>query len=169
MGLRLLELNRHRQKEVVWLTTRCLAYVGQFDRMVAILNDPNHKLEWQDCLGVLQAAATRDEESAEAIRQALQKHYGEQAPVLNRMLNSYTNADLEAGQDQVLVEHLVAETLAVRALSFWNLKRITGLTLFYEPEQTAAKRKQSIQKWNKQLKTNQIRIKGYPPRGSGVF
>ncbi len=158
-GLGLLELNEHRQKEVVWLTTRCLAYVGHFDRMATILNDPGHKLDWQDYLGELRAAATRDEESAEAIRQALRKHYGEQAPALSRMLHGYTNADLEAGQDKVLVEHLSGETLAARVLSFWNLKQITGLGLFYKPEQTAAKRKQSIQKWKERLGANQIRIK----------
>ncbi len=158
-GLGLLELNEHRRKEVVWLATRCLAYVGQFDRMATILNDPDHKLDWPDYLGELRAAATRDEESAEAIRQALQKHYSDQAPALSRMLYGYTNADLEAGQDRVLVEHLADETLAARVLSFWNLKQITGLGLFYKPEQTAAKRKQSIQKWNERLRANQIRIK----------
>ena len=54
------------------------------------------------------------------------------------MLWGYTNNDLEDGADRKLVQFLENDKLAFRVLAFWNLKDITGMKLYYQPEQTAA-------------------------------
>ena len=155
-ALVLLELTNHRQKEVRWLAVRCLGYMGQFDPMVAVLNDASHKLDWPDYIGTIRAAVWRSPKLAAGVRQAMEKRYGDEAAALYRMLWGYSLEDLKDRQAKILVEHLDHDTLAFRVLSFWNLKEITGWGLFYKPELTAAKRRQAVQKWWDRLESGEI-------------
>ena len=161
--LGLLELSASRpQKEVKWLALRCLGYIGQYHDMVAMLNDPARKLDWPDYIDQLREAVGRDSESAAAVRLALEKQYPQQAAELYRMLWGYTDKDLQGdkhGEDANLVKALDDETLAARVLAFWNLKDLTGLGLFYKPEQTAAKRQQPMLRWKQRLEAQEIRLK----------
>jgi hypothetical protein len=156
----LLELNASRpQKEMKWLAQRCLGYVGQYRDMVAVLNDPAHRLDWPEYVDQLREAVARDAESAAAVREALEKQYPQQAALLYRILWGYSDKDLQDGADKTLVNALDNETLAVRVLSFRTLHDLTGLGLFYQPEQTAAKRQQPTSNWRKRLKAGEIRLK----------
>jgi hypothetical protein len=157
----LLELTSHVRKEVRWLALRCLGYVGQFRDMVAALNDaaPAHRLDWPEYIEQLREAVARDSESAAAVRQALEQQYPQQAAELYRMLRGYSDRNLQEGADRDLVRGLDDDTLAVRVLSIWNLKEVTGLGRYYQPEQTAAKRQQAAQRWRQRLKANEIRLK----------
>jgi len=56
----------------------------------------------------------------------------------------------------VLVEHLDDDTLAIRVLSFWNLKNVFGLGLQYRPEDPAAKRRTPSQKWKQRLESGEL-------------
>ena len=156
----LLELASRPQKEVKWLTLRCLGCVGQFRDMVAALNEPAHKLEWSDYyIDELRAAVGRDAETAAAVRLALEQQYPQQAPTLYRMLWGYSNEDLEGGEDAKLVQGLKDEdALAVRVLAFWNLRDITGKGQLYQPEQTAAKRQLATRRWEERLTEKDIRF-----------
>ena len=127
--------------------------------MVKALNDPARKLDWPEYVDQLREAVARDSESAAAVRLALEKQYPQQAADLYRMLWGYTDKDLQTGADKDLVKALDDDTLAVRVLSFWNLKELTGLGLFYRPEQTAAKRQQPTRRWRQRLEAGEIRLK----------
>jgi hypothetical protein len=159
------ELTSRPQKEVRWLALRCLGYLGQFHDMVAALNDPAHKLEWADYIEQLCDAVARDSGSAAAVRQAIEEQYPQYATELCRMLWGYSDEDLQGGSDRELVDGLDSELLPVRVLSIWNLTKVTGLGKFtggvYQPDQTAAKRKQATQRWRERLKANpsEIRIR----------
>jgi hypothetical protein len=156
----LLELSASRpQKEVKWLALRCLGYVGQFRDMVAALNDPARWLEWPEYVEQLREAVARDAESAAAVRRALEQQYPQQAAALYRMLWGYSNKDLEDGADKALVDALESDTLAVRVLGFRTLHDLTGVGLYYQPQQTAAKRVQPTVAWQKRLKKGEIRLK----------
>lgn len=156
----LMELRAARpQKEVKWLALRCLGYVNQFHDMTSALNDPMHRLDWPDYIDELRAAVARDPETAVAVREALEKQYPQQAAQLYRMLWGYSDKDLEAGEDENLVKALDDDLLAVRVLSSWNLKDITGLGQYYQPEQTAARRQQSVRRWRQRLEAKEIRLK----------
>ena len=75
-SLGLMELTEARQKEVRWLAARCLGYLGQFDPMTAALNDVDFRREWPDYIDQLKEAIARGPETAAAIRQSLEKQYG---------------------------------------------------------------------------------------------
>ena len=156
----LLELNASRpQKEVKWLALQYLGAVGQFRDMVLALNDPVHRLEWPEYIDQLHEAVARDAESAAAVRLALEKQFPQRATLLYRILWGYNDKDLQDGGDKTLIDALDDETLAVRVLSFRTLHDLTGLGLFYQPEQTAAKRQQPTARWRQRLKAGDIRLK----------
>ena len=128
--------------------------------MLAALNDPAHKLDWSDFyVDRLREAVGRDAESAEAVRMALETQYPQQAAELYRMLWGYSDRDLQSGEDANLVRGLDDDTLAVRVLSYWNLKDVTGMGASYEPAQTAARRQQPIRRWRQRLDAKEIRLK----------
>jgi hypothetical protein len=166
--LGLLELAEHRQKEVRWLAIRCLGYLDYFDPLVTLLDDSEAKNDWSDCIDQLREAVARDPAAAVAVRQALGKRYPQTASALYRMLWGYTDKDLEAGEDAKLVKYLENDSLALRVLSFWNLREITGLGLYYQPEQTSAKRQQPLQRWKQRLEAREIRVKSAEEKAGNV-
>jgi hypothetical protein len=158
-SLVLMEMAEHRQVEVRWLATRCLAYLGQFEPMVAALDDKTLRWQWPEYIDQLRQAAVRGPASAAAVRQALEKRYGASGLAMYRMLWGYTDRQLANKEDARLVNDLAHETLAVRVLAFWNLKEITGTGFFYRPEDPAQKRQQAMQRWKQLQEAGGIRTK----------
>jgi hypothetical protein len=162
--LALREMADHpRKREFRWLGSRCLAHIGEFGPLVAGLNDPENKARWPNWeayhLPELLAAVARSPQAARQVHEAVERQFGDEADTFCRMLWGYTNQDLIDGQDARLVACLDDKILAVRRLGIWNLRQITGLGLHYDPDQTAAKRKASVQKWNERLKAGEIRVR----------
>jgi hypothetical protein len=175
VGLLELIALRPQQWETKWLSLRCLGYVGQFRDMVVALNDPAQKSHWPDYIDALRAAVDRDSQTAAAVRVALEKQYPQNAAELYRMLWGYTNKQLESGddgkggEDAKLVQGLKNDdVLAVRVLSYWNLKDITGRGEIYQPEHPPARRLQEIRGWNKRLEAKEIRLKPGSEEPSGA-
>ena len=166
LGLK--ELADHRRSEVARLARRCLGYLGNFDPVVAALNDPDQKAYWSDPPGgppssgyveQLREAIARGPETAAAVREAMEKHFGpEDGAALDRMLWGYTNKDLKNGANVKLVQSLEHEKIAFRVLGIWNLKDITGKKMYYQPEQTSAQRRRSITEWKRYREAGNIRI-----------
>ena len=157
--LRLLELTERRQLEVRWLAIRSVTFTGDFEPMIAMLNDPASRLYWPDCFDQLREAVSRDPADAADARTALKKRYGDDGRNLYRMLWGYTDQDLQGGEDAKLVRSLDHETLAARVLAFLNLKNITGLALNFRPEDPSAKRRVSVRRWEQLLEAGKIRLK----------
>ena len=153
----LMELTEDRRTEVRYLAVRCLGYMGQFDPLTAALNEQGYRPYWQYYFDELREAVARGPETAQAIRQSLEKQFATDAPALYRMLWGYTDKDLQGGEDAQLVKDLENENLIFRVLAFLNLKEITGKGHFYYPDHQAAKRVQAVQDWKKDLRLGQIR------------
>ena len=153
VALALRELVDHRQREVQWLAMRCLGYLGDFSTLVSAINDPDQKTLWQDQVEQLRQAVFRSPETAAAVRAAMRKAHGAEGTELYDMLWKYSE-DRRGSQDATqLVRYLDHETLAFRVLGFWTLKRITGLSLLYRPDDPAPKRQPSIARWKDRLKS----------------
>jgi len=166
-GLALRELaDAHRQREVRWLALRSLGYLGEFGSMVTVLDDEESKPVWNDYIEQLARAIDRDPKLAQSVREALLRQYGDDGPILYRMLWGYTPDQLEQGAAARLVELLDHERLAVRLLAFWNLREITGLGLFYRPEHNQSRREQSLRRWRERLESGEIVRKAREQQGS---
>lgn len=155
MGLALRELADHRKREVRWLAMRCLGYLGDFQPVVTALNDPEKKQDWQEYTERLREAVVRSPDTAAVVRSMMQRVYGNDGAGLYELLWKYPDDRLTPEDAAQLIRQLDNELLAFRVLAFWgNLKRITGLGLFYRPEDPAPKRQPSIAKWKERLKTS---------------
>ena len=164
VGLAMRELADHRKREVRWLAMRCLGHLGDFKPIVSALNDPEQKLVWPEYVEQLREAVVRTPETAAAIRATMQKLYGNEGTSLYEMLWKYPEDRLGPEDAARLIRYLDHETLAFRVLAFWgNLKRVTGLGLYYRPEDPEAKRQPSIAKWKERLKSS-VPAGGAPPR-----
>ncbi|MFZ5830669.1 MAG: hypothetical protein ACOY3P_11305 [Planctomycetota bacterium] len=153
----LLEAAQHRQREVRWLATRCLAHVGHFDAAVTALNSAEMRQEWPDYVTLLRDALARSPESASSVREALEENLGPESSDVYRMLWGYSYEDLEAGQDNVLVKALENDSLAVRRLAYSNLRDLTGLSLYYDPDKPAAQRAMPVQRWRDRAASGEVR------------
>lgn len=158
VSLSLKELAEHRKKEVRRLAIRCLGHLGRFDQMVAILNDPGQRLKRPAYINDLCAALYRGPLAAVHVREAFERQYNADATGLYRLLWGFTDDQLAKEKaDAMLVECLDHNLLAYRALGFWNLQTITGMGLYYEPDESGNKRQQSIRHWRQRQKAGDIR------------
>ena len=160
LGLR--ELTDYRQREVRWLAARSLSLAGDFAPLLRPLEEPDQSRFWNEYIEQLRAAVYRSPQSAAAVRTAMESRYGPQGATLYEMLWKYRPDTLQPEDANRLVGFLDHDMLPFRILSFWNLKSITGRTLYYRPEEAAAKRQTAIQKWRELLKVSPA-LRGIPP------
>jgi hypothetical protein len=155
--LYLKEQAEHRRVEVRTLAIRCLAHLDGFEPALQALNDPQLKSTYRSAIvESLRSALSRGPETALLLRKVLQLQRHEKGEQLYRLLWGYDNQQLESGQALQLIEYLDHGDLDFRVLSFWNLSDITGMKLYYRPENSAAKRQPSISKWRQRYETGVI-------------
>ena len=151
LGLR--ELADHRRREVRSLALRCLDCLGDFELLVAALDDPDQKMAWPDHVEQLRAAVMRGPLAAAQVRTAMERLHGSEGATLYEMLGKYGGDGLDAQQATRLVRYLDHDTLAFRVVAFQTLRRVTKLGLNYRPEDTASKRRPWIEKWEERLQS----------------
>ncbi|HEX5443533.1 MAG TPA: hypothetical protein VFW87_06880, partial [Pirellulales bacterium] len=159
----LVDLLAHRMQENNILAVQSLAFLGQFDPLVPLLNDPGRRRLDNSDIVSLRAALARGPETAAAVRQAFESVRGQkQGGELYRMLWGYSPEQLEEGGAAQLIEWLSHEDLDYRVLSFWNLHHITGFSYYYKPEANEAKRRTPVQRWRQKLEAGLIVPKAEP-------
>jgi hypothetical protein len=163
ISLTLKELAESRQKEVRSLAIRSSAYVGKFDPFVSSLNDPDQRVGWPLHIEALRSALARGPEMAALVKASFEKQRNNDAAELYRMLWGYSLDDLRKGADAKLVDYLSHPSLDFRVLSSSNLQSITGLSGFYRPDYTEAKRRPQVLKWKEKLKEGKIVPPNTPP------
>ena len=155
-SLALREQLDHRQREVSRLALKSLTQLGEFEAAVASLDSPDEKLNWDQTISQLFDLASQSPKVAEQIKQAFEREYGDAAPDLWRMFWGYTGEQLKNDGAVQLVEYLEHDRLVFRVMSFYNLKEITGKSLYYKPEETPARRNTPTQRWQKELEKGKI-------------
>lgn len=148
------ELAQHRRLENSLLAVRSLALIDDFEPIVPLLNDPKYRTVWTWQIESLRTALARGPRTAKAVREAFQRARGkEEGGELYRMLWGYSEQQLRDGAAAQLIDWLGApdEQLDFRVLSFWNLRHITGMGLYYQPADPEKQRRQSIQRWKQKL------------------
>ncbi len=170
LGLR--ELADHRRREVRSLALRCLDCLGDFELLVAALDDPDQKTAWPDYVEQLRAAVMRSPLAAAQVRTAIERLHGGEGASLYEMLWKYGDDALDGQQVTRLIRYLDHDTLAFRVVSFQTLRRVTKLGLNYRPEDTASKRRPWIEKWEERLRSSaasgaETQADEQPPQGEG--
>ena len=67
------------------------------------------------------------------------------------MLWGYTPQQVQDGAGAQLVGLLNHDDLAFRSLAFWNLRNLTGMSLYYRPHDKPSGRQQAIGRWRQRL------------------
>ncbi|GIW93357.1 MAG: hypothetical protein KatS3mg110_1398 [Pirellulaceae bacterium] len=147
----------HRQVEVAALAIQSLVALGQVEPAVLALSQERFSLYWRVLIESLQRAAVEQPAVAADLRRVLQQQRPEDAAVLYRLFWGFTNEQLQAGDDQRLVQMLEHPALDVRVLAFDNLQRITGKTFLYRPERDPALQRRPLQEWRSALAKGEIR------------
>jgi hypothetical protein len=154
-ALRMLALSK--QPAIRRAATEALAALDEFAPAAAALHDPQEKSFWPAAAALLQSGIARGQESSQRVRTALRQAYAAStADELYRLLCGVTPKELEAGLARQLAAELDHEELAVRVVAFWNLRRLSRATYGYQPEQTSAKRRQAVQRWQRELAAGRI-------------
>lgn len=148
----------YRQWEVRNLAHRWLISLDRFDAGVAALGNRERKESWPKIVEHLRQALARDQQTAAAVRGALQAARGDKAAGLYRMLWGFSEENLKAGDATQLVDYLEHPDLDYRVLSWWCLSDITGVgfNVFFRPEASPALREQAVKTWKRKLEKGEI-------------
>jgi len=162
IGLTLREQAEHRRTEIRSLAVRCSGYLDQFDPFPSVLADDQQRSSWAQHMDVLKEAISRGPETAALVRTTFEKHRGNDAKELYRMLWGYSQAELDKGEAAKLVAYLDHESLDYRVLAIDNLRRITDTTLHYRADYPKPRRRTHVRHWSDKLESG-IKYKTPPP------
>jgi len=151
----------YRRAEVGALATQTLILIDRPEVCfggAGVLSNVSQKAFWENHFDSLVSMLSHGPESASNIRAAIKKMDATAADAIYRLLWLYSNEQLEAGADTLLVTSLDDPTMAVRVLAAENLRQITGTTLMFKPEnETAPRRSSDIKKWEIRLRKKDVR------------
>ncbi|WP_442506250.1 hypothetical protein SH528x_005083 [Novipirellula sp. SH528] len=155
------EATMFRRSEAGALAARTLLSIGRPDVFFGgdgMLSQADQRSYWSDHYTALQNAIDRDVETAQRVNDAIERMDAGNAKTLFQLLVGFSQKQLEGGGDEILVRNLDSPSMSVRALAIENLRKITGVTLSYRAEQdNAARRGQTIKKWEARLRKQDIR------------
>jgi|GEM_PF-1213093 len=164
VGIRLLELNDRRQREVRTLAAQCSLYIGNFEPFVKALNDAQQKAAWKTLINMLRQAMALSPDAAGQLREAFVMLHGEEAADdLMQMVRGYSKDSIGSAPEAVkngpiskLIGWLDHDSLDYRVLASFNLREITGKSMGYRPEYSAKQRQRGIRTWRKRLESGEL-------------
>lgn len=144
-----------KNRDLNWLAVRCLSYIGNYSALITSLENPEKVKQWDDCIQELRSAIARSDEQARKVRTSLM-HYAQQPQRMYAMLWKYDAIRLSRPLGLELVEALNHDTLAIRILADWNLRRMRtgGKAINYLPTAPVEKRSESVERWKKYIIQN---------------
>lgn len=161
LELALREAVNFRREEVGALAARTLLTIGMPDSYFGpdgVLNRPGQRTYWPELVESLRQFIDRGPHAAALVAQAAYQLEGEAAEKMLRLLQGFSEAQLERGGDATLVAMLDSQVMAVRVLAAETLRQITGTSLYFRADhETAARRSTGVKKWEARLKRGQIR------------
>lgn len=168
----LLELAGDKRSENRIAAVSTLALLGHYDELIELLSKEKQDNglkdgEWtQMASSIIPLALSRGIKSVTRFRESLEKKSPVgTAELLYKLINGYSNDELEAGADQVLIDALDNEHMVVRRYAISKLLDIVeGAEWFkeadrqkYKVDRSEASRKESLKWWRQQLDQKRIR------------
>ncbi len=170
VALPLREATQFRRAEVAALAARTLLLLGHCDVYFGtdgVLSNPAQKSYWEEHVAALKSRIDHSPAAAKDLLADARTMDAANAQPLFRLLWDYSPEQLETGDDAFLVETLDSPQTALRVLAIEALRRITGTSLFFKPEQEVAmRRKADIKKWETRLRRGDIRWQTIPIAGA---
>ena len=150
-----------RRVEVAALAAETLLLLGRADVYFGsdgILSRPRQRLFWTEHFQMLRQHIASDAKAAADVKSAIALAELADSDNLFKLLVGFTNEELAAGGDEMLVKLLDSASMPVRVLAIENLKAIVGDDLGYRADQENANtRRADIKKWEARLRKDDIR------------
>lgn len=153
-----------KQEEVQAIAAWALCSLAYFDPALQSFDDPDQKGYWRDTLTAVRRDLPLSQDSANALRTAVQNKFPDSAENVWSMLIGYSPERLAAGGDAELVANLERPELAIRVLAFLNLDEITGVLHTYRPEVVENRRRSAVGRWQQMLAAGGVRYLNPPVR-----
>lgn len=156
--------------EVRILAGQALSLLGNHVPSVEALDEVLNKSFWADQVAWLRAVAARGPSHAQTLEETMLYVDREHGKAAFRLLNGFSDMQLQEGYAKELVDSLLSEDLMIRVLAIDNLMRITGTRLLYRPESSDRFRQRYYEKWEQQLNDGGVRYNqpAGPPSISGT-
>lgn len=162
LGVRLQELLSDQAVDVRALSARCLGYLDQFEPLIKDLSNPQQKSFWDKEIDALQRSLSRGPETAARLRETAEALRVKQGKDVYRLLWGYSTEQLAEYGGTELVNYLENPEMDIRVIASENLRRITGVTLSYNPAKRPDENKLPLLKWKERLKEGTIAYKTPP-------
>ena len=154
-----------RRSEVAALAGKTMLALGDASAYFGVdglFSKEKQRLYWPSHLDSIRSLVDRSVADAAEVRKAIagqnEAMDNSDGDTLFRLLIGYSQEQLEAGGDAELVSGLESASVAVRVLASENLRDISGTTLFFQPEEEIANRRDEVvKKWKVRLRKGTIR------------
>lgn len=158
-NLVVVETLQNRRAEVAALAAQTLILSDDFSFLAGptgMLNDERFRSHWTTLIDAVRERAGTSPESLEALKASLAAQDVQRGALLFQVLVGYSTPELKLSAAERLVNLLESEYLDERILAIYQLKRITGKDLGFQPDRPS---RGLIQDWKRLFRTG-----GIPPK-----
>jgi hypothetical protein len=152
----LASLISHRRSETAALAARTRMMLGQYDGIFqsnGLLNRKEMHAHWTSILSQIPQSLCRADHRKNFL-ESLRTDAAERESALFALLIPRSQSQLIDGADKLLVESLASQSLEERVLAIFQLTKITGKSLGYQPDRNNV---EAMQQWQKLLSKAEIR------------
>jgi hypothetical protein len=153
------ETLKNRRPEVACLAAQVLILADDFSFLAGptgMLNDERFRSHWTVLIDAVRDRISTSEKSYEALKSSLAAQDVQRGSLLFQILVGYSAPELKLNAAERLVNLLESEFLDERVLAIYQLKRITGKDLGFQPDRPS---KGILQDWKRLWRSG-----GIPPK-----
>lgn len=158
-NLVIVEALQNRRAEIAALAAQTLILSDDFSFLAGpagLLNDDRFRSHWTTLIDAVRERVSSSPESLEALKASLATQDVQRGALLFQVLVGYSEPELKLSAAERLVNLLESEFLDERILAIYQLKRITGKDLGFQPDRPS---RGLIQDWKRLWRTG-----GIPPK-----
>lgn len=158
-NLVIVEALQNRRAEIASLAAQTLILSDDFSFLAGpagLLNDDRFRSHWTTLIDAVRERVSSSPESLEALKTSLATQDVQRGALLFQVLVGYSEPELKLSAAERLVNLLESEFLDERILAIYQLKRITGKDLGFQPDRPS---RGLIQDWKRLWRTG-----GIPPK-----
>lgn len=158
-NLVVVETLQNRRAEIAALAAQTLILSDDFSFLAGptgMLNDERFRSHWTTLIDAVRERASSSPESLETLKSSLAAQDVQRGALLFQILIGYSTPELKLSAAERLVNLLESEYLDERILAIYQLKRITGKDLGFQPDRPS---RGLIQDWKRLFRTG-----GIPPK-----
>lgn len=158
-NLVIVEALQNRRAEIAALAAQTLILSDDFSFLAGpagLLNDDRFRSHWTTLIDAVRERVSSSPEALEALKASLATQDVQRGALLFQVLVGYSEPELKLSAAERLVNLLESEFLDERILAIYQLKRITGKDLGFQPDRPS---RGLIQDWKRLWRTG-----GIPPK-----